>query len=227
MRAAPGSPPEPGCSPLATPCGAEPASFMQHLNPLLAVPGGQHVQWAMGCILAALVDVPVQAGQHHTPRAVPWKFWPPAPPKMPHHRLPTRGAQDGGHHSHSAGTGHPACPSSLTHAAAQCIAVWRGTESCKLQRSSHPCLIATSLGRIHKIACQECIAASWASTHYTTHPHGMVAGCMVGVLNVGMHASLPPNALLFHSPSMAREKVLPIHLVKITSNLQATSVNIK
>ena len=50
---------------------------------------------------------------------------------------------------------------------------------------------------------------------------------MVGVLNVGMHASLPPNTLLFHSPSVAREKVRPVHLAKIASNLQATSVNIK
>ena len=40
---------------------------------------------------------------------------------------------------------------------------------------------------------------------------------MVGVLNMGMHASLPPNALLFHSPSVAREKVLPIRLAKIAS----------
>ena len=83
MRAAPGSPPGPGCSPLATPHGAEPASSMQHLNPLLAVPGGQRVQWAMGCILAALVDVPVQAGQHRTPQVVPWKFRSPAPQQCP------------------------------------------------------------------------------------------------------------------------------------------------
>ena len=40
-------------------------------------PGGQCVWCAMGCILTAPVDVPVQAGQHHTPQAVPWKFWPP------------------------------------------------------------------------------------------------------------------------------------------------------
>ena len=46
---------------------------------------------------------------------------------------------------------------------------------------------------------------------------------MLGVLNVGMHASLPPNALLFHSPSVAWEKVLPVCLVNTTSNLQATS----
>ena len=45
---------------------------------------------------------------------------------------------------------------------------------------------------------------------------------MLGVLNVGMHAFLPPNALLFHSPSVAREKVLPVHLVNTALNLQAT-----
>ena len=41
---------------------------------------------------------------------------------------------------------------------------------------------------------------------------------MVGVLNVGMHSSLPPNALLLHSSSVAREKVLPVCHLKITSN---------
>ena len=46
---------------------------------------------------------------------------------------------------------------------------------------------------------------------------------MLGVLKGGMHASLPPNALLFQSPSVAREKVLPVHLVNTASNLQATS----
>ena len=46
---------------------------------------------------------------------------------------------------------------------------------------------------------------------------------MLGVLNVGTHASLPPNALLFHSPSVAWEKVLPVRLVNTASNLQATS----
>ena len=50
---------------------------------------------------------------------------------------------------------------------------------------------------------------------------------MVGVVNMGMHASLLPNTLLFHSPSVAREKVLPVHCAKIASNLQATSANIK
>ena len=75
LRAAPGSPPGPGCSSLATPCGAEPAFSTQCLNPLLAVPGGQRVWWAMGHILPAPVDVPVQASQHHTPWAVFWKFW--------------------------------------------------------------------------------------------------------------------------------------------------------
>ena len=68
------------------------------------------------------------------------------PPAMPHHRLPTRGAQDGRHHSCSVGTGHPACPSSLTHATTRCIAAQRGTEFHKLQRSSHPCLVAASPG---------------------------------------------------------------------------------
>ena len=46
---------------------------------------------------------------------------------------------------------------------------------------------------------------------------------MLGVLKGGMHASFPPNALLFQSPSMAREKVIPVHLVNTASNLQATS----
>ena len=46
---------------------------------------------------------------------------------------------------------------------------------------------------------------------------------MFGILKGGMHASLPPNAWLFQSLSMAREKVLPVHLVNTTSNLQATS----
>ena len=73
LRAAPGSP-WPGCSPPATLCGAEPAPSMQCLNPLLAVPGGQCVWWAMGRILTAPVDVLVQASQHRTPRAIPWKF---------------------------------------------------------------------------------------------------------------------------------------------------------
>ena len=67
LRASPGSPPGPGCSPLATPHGAEPAPSTQYLNPLfLAVPGGQCVWQAMGYILMAPVDVLVQASQHHT-----------------------------------------------------------------------------------------------------------------------------------------------------------------
>ena len=54
--------------------GAEPAFLTQCLNPLLAVPGGQRVWRAMGCVLAAPVDVLVQAGQHRTPWAVFWKL---------------------------------------------------------------------------------------------------------------------------------------------------------
>ena len=46
---------------------------------------------------------------------------------------------------------------------------------------------------------------------------------MVGVLNVGTHVPLRPNALVFHSPSVAWEKVLPVHLVNTALNLQATS----
>ena len=46
---------------------------------------------------------------------------------------------------------------------------------------------------------------------------------MLGVLNMGTHVSLPPNALLFHSPSVAWEKVLPVHLVNTALSLQATS----
>ena len=82
-RAAPGSPPGSGCSPLATPHGAEPAPSMQHLNPLLAVPGGQCVWRAMGRILTAPVDVLVQASQHCTPWVVPWKFGPPTHQQCP------------------------------------------------------------------------------------------------------------------------------------------------
>ena len=37
------------------------------------------------------------------------------------------------------------------------------------------------------------------------------------------NAHIPPNALLFHSPSVAWEKVLPVRLVNTASNLQATS----
>ena len=92
-------------------------------------------------------------------------------PAVPHHRLPTRGTQDGGHHSHSAGIGHQASPSSPTHAATQCIAAWRGTKFHRLQRSSHPCLTAASPGQTCRIARQEHITASWASNHCTTHPH--------------------------------------------------------
>ena len=46
---------------------------------------------------------------------------------------------------------------------------------------------------------------------------------MLGILKGGMHASFPPNALLFRSPSIAREKVLPVCLVNTASNLQVTS----
>ena len=46
---------------------------------------------------------------------------------------------------------------------------------------------------------------------------------MLGVLKGGTHVSLPPNALLFHSPSVAWKKVLPVHLVNTASNLQAAS----
>ena len=83
LRAAPGSLPWPGCSPLANSHGAEPAPCTQCFNPLLAVPGDQHVWQAMGCILMAPVDVLVQASQHRTPRMVPWKFRPPAHQQCP------------------------------------------------------------------------------------------------------------------------------------------------
>ena len=53
------------------------------------------------------------------------------PPTTPHHRLPMQGAQDGGHCSHSARTGHRACQSSPPHATAWCIAAQRGTGSHK------------------------------------------------------------------------------------------------
>ena len=32
--------------------------------------------WAMGCIIAAPVDMLMQTSQHRTPRMVPWKFGP-------------------------------------------------------------------------------------------------------------------------------------------------------
>ena len=41
---------------------------------------------------------------------------------------------------------------------------------------------------------------------------------MLSILKGGMHASLPPNALLFQSPSMAREKVLPVRMANTASN---------
>ena len=82
-RAAPGSPPGPGCSLLTTPCGAESASPSQCLNSLLAVPGGRHVQQAMGHILTAPVDVLVQAGQHRTLEVASWKFRPPTYQQCP------------------------------------------------------------------------------------------------------------------------------------------------
>ena len=46
---------------------------------------------------------------------------------------------------------------------------------------------------------------------------------MLSILKGGTHASLPPNALLFQSPYIAREKVLPVCLVNTASNLQGTS----
>ena len=127
-RAAPGSPPQSGCSPLATRCGAEPAFSTQCLNPLLAVPGGQRVWQAMSHICAASVDVPVQASQHRTPWAVSWEFWMPAHQQCPIIDCPHEVLD--GCRSHSAGTGHLAHLSSLIHAT---IAAWRGTEFCKLQ----------------------------------------------------------------------------------------------
>ena len=38
---------------------------------------------AIGCVLTAPVDVLVQAGQHRTPWAVPWKFRPPSHQQCP------------------------------------------------------------------------------------------------------------------------------------------------
>ena len=97
------------------------------------------------------------------------------------------------------------------------------TKFCRLRRASHPCLAAASPGQICKIAHQEHITASWAGTHCATSLLCRVLCCMVGVLNVGMHSSLPPNALLFHSSSVAREKVLPVRHLKIASNLRTTT----
>ena len=83
LGAAPGSTPGPGCSLLVTLHGAEPALLMQCLNPLLAVAGGQRVLRATGHVLAAPVDVLVQASQHHIPQAVSWKLRPLAHQQYP------------------------------------------------------------------------------------------------------------------------------------------------
>ena len=90
---------------------------------------------------------------------------------MPHRRLPTQGAQDGGSHSRSAGTGHPAHPSSPAHATAQCITAWRGTESHKLSQSFHPGLTATSLDQGYRKAHQERTTTSSACNHCASPPH--------------------------------------------------------
>ena len=44
----------------------------------------------------------------------------------------------------------------------------------------------------------------------------------VGVLKGGTPASLPPRALVFHSPSVVCVNVLPVRRVNITSNLSTT-----
>ena len=203
-RAAPGSPPGPGCSLLATPHGAQPAFSMQHLNPLLAVPRGQRVWWAMGHILMAPVDVPVQAGQHRTPWVASWKFWLPTHQQCPIIDCPHKVLEVAGVIYIQQGQGiwhaHPLCPMLLL-SASQC------GEAQNLV-SDDDLLVHTPLPRNTSSWCRE-------------------LGCMVGVLNMGMHVSLPPNTLLFHSPSVAWEKVLPVCLVNTASNLQATSVNIK
>ena len=77
-RAASRPPPGLGCPPPAALHGAEPATPLQCLNPLLAVPGAQCVRRAMGHIIAAPVDMFIQASPHCKPRVVSWKFGSPA-----------------------------------------------------------------------------------------------------------------------------------------------------
>ena len=81
-RAAPGSPPGHGCSPLAASLGAEPPSLRS--TSILSWQSQEASVWrAMGRILAAPVDVLVQASQHRTPRVVSWKFGSPAYQQCP------------------------------------------------------------------------------------------------------------------------------------------------
>ena len=56
----------------------------------------------------------------------------------------------------------------------------------------------------------------------------MVQGARLhsGGLERGMHSSLPPKVLLFHSPSVAKEKAFPIHCLNTASNLWTTNANI-
>ena len=81
-RAAPG-PPGPGCSLLATPHRAEPSLPIKCLSLLLAIPRGQRIWQAVGCIIAVPVNVLVEAGQPSTPWAVSWKLEPQAHQQCP------------------------------------------------------------------------------------------------------------------------------------------------
>ena len=60
LRAATGPLAGLGCPPLAASHGAEPSTAPQCLNPLLAVPGAQHVWQAMGHVIVAPVDMLIQ-----------------------------------------------------------------------------------------------------------------------------------------------------------------------
>ena len=99
------------------------------------------------------------------------EVWVTRPPTMPHHRLPMRGAEDGGHRSRSARAGHQAPQSSSPHATAQCITVQRGTGSCRPLQSSHPHSAASLLGQRYRKAHQEHTTTSLACNGCASPPH--------------------------------------------------------
>ena len=92
---------------------------------------------AMSCILAAPVDVLVQASKHLTPRVVPRKFGLPTHQQCPIIDCPHEVLKmaDIVHVQQGQGIWHT--QSSPLHATARCIAAQRGTGSCRPLRSSH------------------------------------------------------------------------------------------
>ena len=176
-RAAPGPPAGPVCSPLATLHRAKPSLLTKHLSLLLAIPRGQCIWRAVGCVITAPVNVLVEASQHSTPWAVSWKLGLQAHQQCliidcPHEVLKMVGIV---HIPQGQGIRHTLLL--RPHATTQCTAVWRGTKSHRLLRASCPCLTAASPGQTRKIAHQEHITASWAGIHHATHP--CCAGCPV------------------------------------------------